>query len=803
MITDDGSALAQALVDALHKQGWTTAILLFSGISAFANKKRKSFSKETIIIKLSSSAETDLQSSLKSFTDKYGNIGGFIHLHPAAPTSAETRLEDGTNALLKQTFLSAKHICKSLQESSMSGTRRSHFLSVTRLDGELGMGSGDFNALSSGLSGLTKTAGVEWPNVFCRFLDLQPELNAETAAKCILQELNDPDLRILEVGYSSNGKSGPKRMTVQPQNVRDLTTAKLVKSLTAKSVFLVSGGARGVTAECVVKLAETQPCNFILLGRSPLENEPEWAKSIGDDKIKLKQAAMQVLVEKGEKPTPQKVNQLVGKVEAGRAIRKNIERIQNAGANAEYVSADVTDAKNMKSAIATSVKKFGAVTGVIHGAGVLADKLIEKKTAEDYDAVCSTKLNGIDALLKSVDPKKLTHLVLFSSAAGFYGNAGQADYAMANEALNRIALLFKQNHPKCHVTSFNWGPWEGGMVTPELKLLFEERNVEVISVESGTRIFVEEVTSAGQLNPIVLIGNSMVVPNEPENGFRKWEITRKINLESNPVFHDHTIGENPVLPSVHAMSWMVDACEQALPGFKLSHCSNFKVLNGIKFDETLAGEYKLELNEIERENGNFAEIEVKVSSQSASANSGKKLPRFHYSTQVRLAQKAQKSTLHDRIDLSNTANLPGSTFYQDGSLFHGPKFQGIEQVLNISEQGMTLECSLPEISASEEGQFASQDFNPFAADLAFQAMLIWAWRFHQSGSLPLKTDLLEHFRKVPFETRFYLSMSVQKNSETALNANLFLHDEEGLMYARLLGAEVTLSKSLNALFGKK
>jgi hypothetical protein len=110
---------------------------------------------------------------------------------------------------------------------------------------------------------------------------------------------------------------------------------------------------------------------------------------------------------------------------------------------------------------------------------------------------------------------------------------------------------------------------------------------------------------------------------------------------------------------------------------------------------------------------------------------------------------------------------------------------------------------LTENPVSEEGQFASQDFNPFALDLSFQAMLIWVRRFHQSGSLPLKTETIEHFRKVPFETLFYLSMSVYRNSETALSANLFLHDEAGLLYARMAGAEVTLSKSLNALFGKK
>ena len=106
------------------------------------------------------------------------------------------------------------------------------------------------------------------------------------------------------------------------------------------------------------------------------------------------------------------------------------------------------------------------------------------------------------------------------------------------------------------------------------------------------------------------------------------------------------------------------------------------------------------------------------------------------------------------------------------------------------------------ISAEEQGQFVTSDFNPFAADLAFQAMLIWAWRFHQSSSLPLKTDLLEHFRNVESATRFFLSMSVNKSSASTLNANLFLHDDQGLLYTRMLGAEVTLSKSLNSLFGK-
>ena len=115
---------------------------------------------------------------------------------------------------------------------------------------------------------------------------------------------------------------------------------------------------------------------------------------------------------------------------------------------------------------------------------------------------------------------------------------------------------------------------------------------------------------------------------------------------------------------------------------------------------------------------------------------------------------------------------------------------------------MTLECILPEISVIEQGPFATDNFNPFAIDLAFQAMLIWAWRFQKSGSLPLSMGMLEQFRLTPFGSKFYLTMTVNKNSPSLINANLHLHDETGLLYYRITGAEVTISQSLNKLFEK-
>jgi len=154
LITDDGSSLAPVLAKALSEQGWSPVILRFSGISALAKKKLKPFAKEIPLIELSSSAESELETSLKSLTEKRGNIGGFIHLHPASSAPTESKLEDGANAFLKQAFLTAKIVCTFLNEAGKSDSSRSHFLAVAHLDGELGMGSGQFGAVGSGLSGL-------------------------------------------------------------------------------------------------------------------------------------------------------------------------------------------------------------------------------------------------------------------------------------------------------------------------------------------------------------------------------------------------------------------------------------------------------------------------------------------------------------------------------------------------------------------------------------------------------------------------------------------------------------------------
>jgi hypothetical protein len=94
---------------------------------------------------------------------------------------------------------------------------RSAFMSVVRLDGAFGLGErSDFDPTSGGLFGLVKSLNLEWEAVFCRALDLDPEMNADAAASLIVAELRDPNRRIVEVGYGSNGRT---TLALEPETV--------------------------------------------------------------------------------------------------------------------------------------------------------------------------------------------------------------------------------------------------------------------------------------------------------------------------------------------------------------------------------------------------------------------------------------------------------------------------------------------------------------------------------------------------------------------------------------------------------
>ncbi|WP_077042226.1 type I polyketide synthase [Rhodococcus sp. MTM3W5.2] len=127
------------------------------------------------------------------------------------------------------------------------------------------------------------------------------------------------------------------------------------------------------------------------------------------------------------------------------------------GAEAQLVACDVADRTAVANLI-DSVPSHRPLRAVVHVAGVVADGVLDTLTPSKIDAVLRPKLDAavhLDELTRNLD---LSAFVLFSSTAGAFGSAGQANYAAANAFLD--ALAQQRQSQGLPAVALAWGPWD-------------------------------------------------------------------------------------------------------------------------------------------------------------------------------------------------------------------------------------------------------------------------------------------------------------------------------------------------------
>ncbi|WP_324604398.1 SDR family NAD(P)-dependent oxidoreductase, partial [Streptomyces sp. NRRL F-5630] len=129
----------------------------------------------------------------------------------------------------------------------------------------------------------------------------------------------------------------------------------------------------------------------------------------------------------------------------------------------------------------------GGVSGVVHAAGVLDDVVVEGLSRERLEGVLAAKVVGgwnLHEVMAGSDGL----FVLFSSAAGVLGAAGQANYAAGNAFLDGLAA-FRRARGLSGV-SVAWGLWErrsvmtGGLERADLARM-RRMGVLPMSTEDG------------------------------------------------------------------------------------------------------------------------------------------------------------------------------------------------------------------------------------------------------------------------------------------------------------------------------
>jgi NAD(P)-dependent dehydrogenase (short-subunit alcohol dehydrogenase family) len=364
----------------------------------------------------------------------------------------------------------------------------------------------------AGIAGLWRALARELPHAHVRAVDLDPSDDPVVLAGNIVSEVLAPGGPVV-VGY----RDGCRCTVVAAEEAlatdhadhtdhhadHELGDAQPDRAqgtdLGPESVVLLTGGARGITAQLAVSLAATYGCSLELVGRSPLPDAPEES-----DVAAAANAAelRQVLIRGGERK-PAVIEATVARLLAAREIRSTLSAIESAGVKVSYHAVDVRDAEALTGVVDSVYDRHGRLDGIVHGAGVIEDRLLADKTPESFRRVFDTKVGAAHTLVGAVrEPNPF--LVLFTSVSGAFGNKGQVDYSAANDALSALAwsLTSQQFGP---VVAVNWGPWAGsGMVTPQLDREYARRGVGLVDPEDGVARLLDELRTSLPEPEIVL-----------------------------------------------------------------------------------------------------------------------------------------------------------------------------------------------------------------------------------------------------------------------------------------------------------
>jgi NAD(P)-dependent dehydrogenase (short-subunit alcohol dehydrogenase family) len=363
--------------------------------------------------------------------------------------------------------------------------------------------------LAGGASGLLCCLQREWPGTSCKIIDFDGGQAAARMAELIFAELCAPS-DAFEVGYP-----GGERMvfTAVPAPL-DADGGAPALAIAADWVVLALGGARGITAE-VVKSWARPGMMLVLVGRAELASEEDPATARLADTASLRAHLIECSQAAGRIRRPAEIERAVTAILHRREAARTVATLRGMGARVEYHACDVSDGAQLAGLIADIYARHGRIDAVLHGAGVIEDKALVDKTDESIDRVFDTKVDAAFTLYRALRPDQLKALVFFASVAGRFGNRGQADYAAANEVLNRMALRMAAEWPTVRVLSVNWGPWaEVGMAVGAFDHQAEGARFALIRPEEGCGFLRDELERGAAAEVEIIAGD--VPPTEAE-----------------------------------------------------------------------------------------------------------------------------------------------------------------------------------------------------------------------------------------------------------------------------------------------
>ncbi|MEL6494606.1 MAG: type I polyketide synthase [Cyanobacteria bacterium J06623_7] len=194
---------------------------------------------------------------------------------------------------------------------------------------------------------------------------------------------------------------------------------------------------------------------------------------------------------------------LVGRSQPAAAAQQQIGRLKQQGVEVDIVRADITDEEGVNKLVsAYGAKTSTPLKGVIHGAGILDDGLLENQTWTQFSRVIAPKVQGAWNLHRATQDLELEldFFILFSSVASLIGSPGQSNYTVANAGLDAIAHYRRSLN--LTATSINWGAWaQSGMAVEQGFKIKGLNSIEPdVGLEAMVRVMAGSMTQVGILS---------------------------------------------------------------------------------------------------------------------------------------------------------------------------------------------------------------------------------------------------------------------------------------------------------------
>jgi enediyne polyketide synthase len=323
--------------------------------------------------------------------------------------------------------------------------------------------------------------------------------------------------------------------------------------LKTEDVLVVTGGARGITAECALRLARESGARLAIFGLSQPTDDDE--------------------------------------------IISNLERMKAAGIDFRYYSVDVTNTAATRDAVQQVEKELGPVTAILHGAARNVPCLIENLDSQAFAATIAPKIHGAQNLLAAINPDRLRLLITFSSIIARTGLPGEAHYGLANEWLTGLTEQWQTEHPHCRCLAIEWSVWSGVGMGARLGTVDElaRQGITPIAVEKGLDALRRVLCRKSANVASVVMGRLRDMPTlkveRPELPFLRFlekprvyypkielVVDAELSTATDPYLDDHVFRGERLLPAVMGMEAMAQVF------MALTETDEPPVFEEVKFD---------------------------------------------------------------------------------------------------------------------------------------------------------------------------------------------------------------------------